>query len=258
MKRVLLIGGMVFVAILAVGFLVTKGSQDLPLLQHEQFEIPEYGEDEDIVRHLAYTASYNHGTLVPDWVAWRLTRGWACAEEVQNNGHFSFRRDPDVRDPKASREDYSRSGWDKGHMAPRADMKWSLKALEESYYFTNICPQDHKMNSSAWRKIEDLCRQMAFRYDLVYIVCGPIFTDHRHGTIGEACVQVPDAFFKAVAVEIDGALYTVGFIVDNSPQTYSPRHYAVTVDSVERVIGRNLFPRADEAAEATIDWFWEK
>ena len=86
-----------------------------------------------------------------------------------------------------------------------------------------------------------------------------IFTDHRHGTIGEGRVQVPDAFFKALVVEVEGKLQTMGFIVDNSPQSFAPKHYAVTVDSVERVIGRNLFPRADEAAEATIDWsFWKK
>ena len=86
-------------------------------------ELPAYGEDEDVIVHLGYTASYNHQTLVSDWVAWELT-----AEEVDgtNEGQYSFSRDPDVRFPKASREDYSRSGWDKGHMAPRADMKWFI------------------------------------------------------------------------------------------------------------------------------------
>ena len=261
MRKVLLIGGIVFVAILAVGFLVTKGPLDVPMPQHEKFEVPEYNEDEDIVRHLAYTASYNHETLVPDWVAWRLTQGWACAGDVNNSSycHESFSRDPDVREPKACREDYSHSGWDKGHMAPRADMKWNLKALEESFYFTNVCPQNHEMNSGAWRKIEELCRAMAQCSEPVYIVCGPIFTDHRHGTIGKGRVQVPDAFFKALAVEVEGKLQTMGFIVDNSSQSFAPKHYAVTVDSVEHVIGRNLFPRADEAAEATIDWnFWKR
>lgn len=250
MKKWLLIGGMVVVAVLTVGFLVVKGPEASATLPQD-FELPEYDEDEDIVRHLGYTASYNHGTLVPDWVAWELTREEAKARK---EGQFSFSRDPDVRFPKASREDYSRSGWDKGHMAPRADMRWDLKALEESYYFTNICPQDHTMNSGAWRKIEEWCRSQALLHERLYIVCGPVFTNHRHGTIGEGCVQVPDAFFKAVAMEIDGELHTVGFIVDNSPQTFSPRHYAVTVDSIETVISRNLFPLADEAAEASIDW----
>lgn len=217
-------------------------------------ELPAYGEEEDIVKHQGYTAAYNHTTLCPDWVAWELT-----SEEVDgtNEGQYSFSRDPNVKFPKASREDYSHSGWDKGHMAPRADMKWSCQALEESYYFTNVCPQDHEMNSQAWRKIEELSRRLAKYYGRVYIVCGPLFDEHRFSTIGE--VHVPDRFFKALAVSTENGYRTVGFVVDNTPQDYSPRHYAVSVDSVEVLTGRDLFPKVDEAAEQTFDWdFWNR
>jgi len=211
-------------------------------------ELPAYEPSEDIIVHLGYTASYNHTTLCSDWVAWELT-----AEEAngQNDGQYSFSRDPEVAWPKASREDYSRSGYDKGHMAPRADMRWSCQALEESYYFTNICPQDHEMNSQAWRKIEELTRRLAKRYGSVWVVCGPIFDDSG-SKIGS--VAVPSAFFKALVVNTSEGYKTVGFLVDNNPQSFSPRHYAVSVDSVEAAIGRNLFPLVDEAAEAEYDW----
>lgn len=214
-------------------------------------ELPAYGEEEDIVVHLGYTASYNHTTLTPNWVAWELT-----AEELSDAYDFNcpFSRDPNVDNPKASREDYANSGWDKGHMAPRADMKWSAQALEESYYFTNVCPQDHEMNSQAWRKIEELTRRLAKRYGSVYVVCGPVQSTGRYGTIGKAGVQVPDAFFKALAVQTHGGFVTVGFLVENNKQDGSPKRYAVTVDSVEAVIGRNLFPSLPEEAEASFDW----
>lgn len=216
-------------------------------------ELPATVPDEDIVRHLGYTAGYNHTTLCPDWVAWELT-----AEEAdgQNDGQFSFSRDPDVRFPKASREDYSHTGWDKGHMAPRADMRWSCQALEESYYFTNICPQDHTMNSQAWRKIEEMTRRVATHYGRVWVVCGPVFADTGSvATLGPAGVWVPSAFFKALAVSISDSTYaTVAFLVENNAQTYSPRHYAVSVDSVESVVGRDLFCQLPESAEAAFDW----
>ena len=130
----------------------------------DSVEIPAYAAEEDIVRHLGYTASYNHTTLLPNWVAWELT-----AEESRGSYEQGrqFSRDPDVAFPKASREDYSNSGWDKGHMAPHADMKWSLQALTESDYFTNICPQNKEMNAQAWRKIEELTRRLARRYGAV-------------------------------------------------------------------------------------------
>lgn len=223
-----------------------------PLSIPEAFELPAYDDGEDIVKHLGYTASYNHVTLCPDWVAWQLT-----AEEAdgQVEGQYSFSRDPDVAFPKASREDYANSGWDKGHMAPRADMKWSAQALEESYYFTNVCPQDHTMNSQAWRKIEELTRRLARRYGSVYVVCGPIYGDGEFGEqIGRAGVRVPSAFFKALAVHTSEGFSAVGFLVENKPQDGAPRRYAVTVDNVETVIGRDLFPSLPEEIEASFDW----
>ena len=220
------------------------------------FELPEYGQQEDIVSHVGYTASYNHTTLCPDWVAWELT-----AEEVGGNagGKYSFSWDPAVDFPKASREDYARSGYDKGHMAPRADMRWSEQALEESYYFSNVCPQDHELNSGVWRKIEELTRRMARHYGRAWVVCGPVYDSVGGRRIGEAGVHVPDRFFKAIVVKEGETYHAIGFLVDNSPQTGAPQSYAVSVDSVEAAIGRDLFPGLPEDVEATFEWRpWNK
>lgn len=214
-------------------------------------ELPAYAASEDIVRHLGYTASYNHTTLCPEWVAWELT------DEETRGGYDQerkFGRDPDVAFPKASREDYSNSGWDKGHMAPHADMRWSRQAMYESDYFTNICPQDKVMNAQAWRKIEELTRRLAQHYGSVYVVCGPIYDSVERRHIGPACVHVPDRFYKALAVSTPEGFRTVAFLVENNNQTGSPRSYAVTVDSVEAVVGRNLFPQVPESCEAAYDW----
>lgn len=216
-----------------------------------QVEIPAYDASEDIVRHLGYTASYNHTTLCPDWVAWELTADEVAGTYEQGR---QFSRDPDVDFPKASREDYSNSGWDKGHMAPHADMKWSRQAMTESDYFTNICPQNKEMNAGAWRKIEEMTRRTAKHCGAVYVVCGPVFDSEEHRHIGPACVHVPDRFFKALAVSTSDGYRTVAFLVGNDYQVGTPRSYAVTVDSVESVIGRNLFPSLPEEAEAVYNW----
>ena len=217
----------------------------------EGVEIPAYDALEDIVIHLGYTASYNHTTLIPNWVAWELTAE-ECRGTYEQGRQFS--RDPDVAFPKASREDYSNSGWDKGHMAPHADMKWSRQAMTESDYFTNICPQNKEMNAGAWRKIEELTRRTAKRYGSVYVVCGPVFELEEHRHIGSACVHVPDRFFKALAVSTSGGWQTVAFLVDNNRQDGSPRTYAVTVDSVEAVVRRDLFPSLPEEVESIYNW----
>lgn len=49
-------------------------------------------------------------------------------------------------------------------MAPRADMKWSVHVFEESYYLSNICPQNHDLNAGDWLKTENLARRMAEKY----------------------------------------------------------------------------------------------
>ena len=129
---------------------------------NQKIELPSYSSDEDVIEYSGFTTSYNHETLIPNWVAYELTA--EELEPVYTSQSSTFSMDFDVKGRQVSREDYSRSGWDKGHMAPRADMKWSCQALEESYYFTNVCPQDHEMNSQAWRKIEELTRRLARRY----------------------------------------------------------------------------------------------
>lgn len=236
-----------------LALLLATCTNQVPQLPSAQqgLEIPAYDASEDIVRHLGYTASYNHTTLCPDWVAWELTAEEAAGTYEQGR---QFSRDPDVAFPKASREDYSNSGWDKGHMAPHADMKWSRQALTESDYFTNICPQNKSMNAGAWRKIEEMTRRAARRCGSVYVVCGPVYDSDEPRHIGPACVHVPDRFFKALAVSTSEGYRTVGFLMENTPQDGSPRSYAVTVDSVEAVVGRNLFPSLPEEAEAAYDW----
>ena len=174
-------------------------------------EMPAYGAAEDIVRHLGYTASYNHTTLCPDWVAWELT---ADEADGQLGGQYSFSRDPMVSGLKASREDYR-------------------------------------------------TRRMARRHGSVLAVCGPLYTSHAHGTIGSAAVQVPDAFYKALAVKTADGWQTVGYVVDNSPQDGAPKRYAVSVDSVETLVSQSrgtatdLFPTLPDEAEHTFNpGFW--
>lgn len=211
-------------------------------------EIPAYTADEDIYAYSGFTSSYNHTTLVPNWVAYELT-----ADEL--NGSYdtkssSFSRDPNVRGRQASREDYSRSGWDKGHMAPKADLRWSETAYWESHYFTNVCPQNHQMNAGDWNTLEKSVRRWARKYGTLWIVCGPIFDEHRFGTIGAAKVQVPDAFFKAVLMRDAGGFHSVAFVMPNTPEHHPMSAYVCTVDDLEALIGRDLFPNLPDAVEA--------
>lgn len=126
-----------------------------PALNKGLLELPFIGKNDVILVYQEFTLRYNTKRLIPDWVAYKLT-----AEEVQGEVSRArgFSMDLDYKDRQAMREDYSNTGWDKGHMAPAADMKWSQSSMYESFYLTNICPQNHDLNGCDWHSLEKLCR----------------------------------------------------------------------------------------------------
>lgn len=216
-----------------------------------KMELPAIKADEQVITHIGYTTSYNSKTLNPNWVAYELTR-----EEVQGEckGKTSFCWDPDVKGRKSRREDYkNEQNWDKGHMAPRADMKWSVQAFEESYYLSNICPQNHDLNAGDWLKTENLARRMAEKYGKVYIICGPVFTVNRHGTLGENKVWIPDAFFKALLVCVNGKYESIAFFMTNESQKNDLKSYIRTVNDIEKMVRMDFFPALSDSVEETVE-----
>ena len=203
------------------------------------------------VTHSGYTASYNTERLIPDWVAYTLT-----AEEVAGTvGRGSgFRPDPSLDCAQAVDADYRNSGWDRGHMAPAADMRWSSSAMSESFYLVNVCPQHPNLNRGDWKELEDLCRSLAVRYGELQIVCGPLVWDNALGRIGAGGVCVPDAFFKALLVRTDSVTCSsIAFVFENAPGNRPLAFYAVSVDSVEVLSGLDLFARLPDGPESRIE-----
>lgn len=116
---------------------------------------------EQIIVHTGYRLSFNRETLCPNWVAWELT-----AQETQGSAQRSndFRPDPAVPfRHQVTTEDYKHCGYDRGHMCPSADMKWSPVAQSECFFMSNICPQLHSLNAGGWEKLERACRRWAKR-----------------------------------------------------------------------------------------------
>ena len=133
----------------AVFFQATKVSRPnvaRPNYSHdENLKIPvsQFPLTEQIIHHKGYIVSYNKDKKIPNWVAYELTK-----QKTQGNikRNERFIADPVVKGGMANNSDYSRSGFDKGHMAPAADMKWSNEAMKESFYFSNVCPQHPELN----------------------------------------------------------------------------------------------------------------
>lgn len=228
---------------------------DRPSGKARRLEMPARlrGVPERIIEHTGYTLSYNREHHAPNWVAWELTADEAAGELPRDD---DFAADPDV--PASQRvepADYRGSGYDRGHMVPAADMKWSAKAMRECFYMSNMCPQKHGLNAGPWAKLETACRRWASREGAVYIVCGPIYNKGgRRKTIGKSVkITVPDAFFKVVLCMKEEREKAIGFLYANRDGKQPMPAAACSVDSVEALTGIDFFVHLPDDVEERLE-----
>jgi endonuclease G len=201
------------------------------------------------IMHTGYSVDFNPEWHIPNWVAYELTE-----EELQGDIPRSqnFEPDPQLSDCTPTTFDYSHSGYDRGHMAPAGNMKWNQQAMNESFYTSNICPQNHNLNSGVWQQLEEKVNIWACTYGNIYVVCGPIVKE-GYETIGKNKVAVPDAFFKVLLCRINGQWQAIGFYFKNEAGTRPLRNYARNIDEIERLTGIDFFHLLDDSIENQIE-----
>lgn len=249
MKRRILITMLCMLVSLCASAQGKRGPSE-PKLDKSLLELPSIKNGDEILVYKGFVVNYNTKRLIPNWVAYELT-----AEEVEGQVSRSnnFSMDLNYKGKQAMREDYSNSGWDKGHMAPAADMKWSQDAMYESFYLTNICPQNHELNGKDWQTLEKKCREWATKYGKVYIVCGPVVYNNRYGTIGNQKVVIPDSFFKAVLAPDGKGFKSIAFVMENTSAKQPLKNSVVSVNDVELLIGYDLFTNLNDKIEEAVE-----
>lgn len=204
---------------------------------------------EQIIRKTSYIASYNKDTKIPNWVAWHLTSEHTDGPYRRQN---NFYEEESVTRPRATLEDYRGSGWSRGHMCPAGDNKWNETAMYESFSLVNVCPQNANLNSGLWNSLEIDSRRWAKQYGDIYIVCGPVFLNREHETIGVNKVVVPEAFFKVILC-LQGKPKALGFVVRNNEGKKKRDQFVNTVDQVERITGIDFFPALPDSIENVVE-----
>lgn len=205
---------------------------------------PEY-----VVTHTGFTVSYNKEWKNPNWTGYELTRSKVKGTEKRKN---RFIPDPHIADCTTRDSDFTKSGYDRGHMVPAADMKWSKEAMEESFYLSNVCPQHPELNQKAWQKLEHKVRQWAVADSAIIIICGPI-VGNKCRKIGKSGISVPHSFFKVVLSPFKEKPQAIGFVFKNESCTAPLKAYAVTVDSVEALTGLDFFTTLPDEIENVIE-----
>jgi endonuclease G, mitochondrial len=243
--------------LLLIGIAIHLFAQEQSPISH--LELPAIGKQEVIVKHLGYTLSYNEKHEQANWVAYQLT-----AEKTKKRVARSNDFEPDAAVPTGSarEEDYKASGYDRGHLAPAADMEWSEQAMQESFLYSNMSPQVPGFNRGIWKHLEEQVRLWAIENKCLYVVTGPVLTEGLL-KIGIDKVSVPRYYYKVLLDYTQPDLKGIGFILPNAASTLPLSAFAVPIDSVEKVTGINFFPALPKEDEKKIEktlciecWSW--
>lgn len=206
---------------------------------------------EQVIRHEGYTVSYNSDYRIANWVAYELTGKEAKSKKNERSNKFV--PDPMVKGATARNEDYTRTGYDRGHLAPAGDMKWSAKAMRESFYLSNICPQKPGLNRGIWKELEEQSRLWAMDNGALLIATGPVMTPEMR-RMGKNRVGVPETFYKVLCMRVGNEYKTIGFLLDNKDYgKTSLQSIAIPVDSVEKVTGIDFFSFLPDAVEKKVE-----
>ena len=111
-----------------------------------------------IVKHTYYTVSYCEKDEQPEWVYYELTSEMVRGRQPRSD---DYSPDFQISTMSAQLEDYRGSGYDRGHLCPAGDMKLNLTSMSESFYFSNMSPQEKDFNAGIWNTLEDHVRKWA-------------------------------------------------------------------------------------------------
>ncbi len=196
-----------------------------------------------------FTVNFNPDNKTPNYVAWILQGSETEGAVGRSN---NFWTDTDLAGCPETR-DYSRSGYDRGHMCPAGEQKWSEDAMHNSFVMANICPQKHELNTGAWKTLEDKERIWAKRDSAIVIVAGPIYDTSDKETIGKNKVRVPSAFFKVLLAPYAQPMRAIGFVYPNMKCEGNMASYAVSVDNVEAMTAFDFFASLPDTLENDIE-----
>ena len=215
----------------------------------KRLEIPISHQGGQIIEHCGYVLSYIEDHEQAEWAAYELTSKELKGKEKRTD---DFRPDPAIKTGSAEPSDYMASGYDLGHLVPAADMKWSKEAMSETFFLSNMSPQEPGFNRGIWKRLEDAVRKWAKADKRLYVATGPVLQKGLPA-IGPNKVSVPKLYYKVILDYVRPEIKAIGFVMPNKPSKAGVMEYAVTVDSVEALTGIDFFPALPDSVEKAVE-----
>ena len=217
---------------------------------------------------LEYSYKYKHSY----WIAYRFDN--TTGGNVGRNE--AYKPDPELPSQYAAKHnDYTNSGYTRGHLCASSDRQYSKEANQQTFYMSNISPQSgngFNQSGSAWTTGEDKVQAWGYNIsrstDTLYVVKG--------GTIGEGMIKgyikneiaIPKYFFMAVLFRSGDNYKAIGFYMPHEnlkddPDKKDPKKYLMSIDALEQETGIDFFHNLPDNIENTVeatynvnDWQW--
>ncbi len=202
-----------------------------------------------IVHHKGYSLSYSEPHEQAEWVAYELKKSHLASI---NHKRPYFEIDAAIETGAAHWRNYKKSGFDRGHLCPAGDRRYSKEAYDETFLTSNISPQKHQFNAGIWNTLEQKTRYWASKYDGVFVVTGGVL-DGDMERIGDEYVSVPNTFYKIILDNDSGSIKVIAFLVPHQNSNKPLYEFVVSVDEVENLTGIDFFPELEDGLENKLE-----
>ncbi|XP_056585535.1 endonuclease G, mitochondrial [Triplophysa dalaica] len=201
----------------------------------------------------SYVTSYDPRNRTAAWVIEQLNPETLTGTSDRKN--CNFKEDETVHVyHRSTNSDYKGSGFDRGHLAAAANHKWNQKAMDDTFYLSNVSPQNPHLNQNAWNNLEKYCRSLTKHYQNVFVCTGPLYLPRhepdgkmyvKYQVVGTNHVAVPTHFFKVLILEKQrGDVELRSYVMPNMPvdEKIPLERFLVPIESIERASGLLFVP----------------
>ena len=212
-----------------------------------------------LIAHTYYSLSYSESNRQAEWVAYDLNPASINGTQVRTD---DFKFDPFVKNNPVGSSEYSGSGYDRGHLCPAADMKLNFTSMSETFYMSNMSPQEPSFNRGIWASLESKVRTWAIEKNGVYVVTGPVLRNIC-GSVNNGSISVPCFYYKIVFKDNGVDKIAIALLLNNQGSNSSLKSFTTSIDNIESLTGIDFFSvipdEIENKIESTINtgnWSW--
>lgn len=191
----------------------------------------------EIVKHQYFMLSYRDAYEQAEWVAYML-KPEQLTQDDRKRPYFI--EDPKVSTKSADWRNYKGSGYDRGHLCPAGDRRFLEQAYNETFYTSNISPQDREFNAGIWNRLEQKTRYWCKKYGDLTVITGGVL-ERGLDEIGSEDVDVPDQFYKIIYRDGEDGEAVIGFLIPNQESNRPIEDFVVSIKKIEGLTGLNFF-----------------